>query len=620
MCPIKYDICRSWKHKRNCKISIIYLQIENNVLSSKASLKVDEKECSFNGVLVTSNTSPSINVEVKCSPDYHAQLNLALTRITDHRHKIVLKVSGLKDLNIDATADANHENIENFALIIDVDAPKVNLNKARLDVQAKPNAGGAGIRGFEIKASNDGKNIISGYADYQVKDDRGKTTVSGKGSVKLYDKPQDASFHLERTNFEEPRDPETGSLFVFTGNVGSKRIVADLKVTNKVFLASHTVCEGQKQCTNLKAQSELKAADINSFSHSLLVTINLREWGYEHEFNLKSDTIRNGWTLEHDLDMHLESLDKSRYQYNVYIKPSKSGIVLAIPSRTIAVEAVYKIPDGFLGKYDASVSAYLDKVNHPNKISTVGFTGDIKRGASDNSLKSSCTLRFSHPNVKELKVIGDAELNADTQALKSSLKFDVFKATNQALLVSVNYANSDKSQRGFNLTSELRVESKGLNIEYIFAGHAGASFDRRQLSVSGELSAPTKDSRLASYVSVTDENVEIILTAFNEELVHLTAKLDVEKQNAAVTAKARILGVEPVVGNVEVLGASVKGNIKRGDLVQISGEITPGKEASLLILGSGKEILKTKLSLGSKDFLAPEYKINDNDFKQFVVS
>lgn len=583
-------------------------------------MKVDEKECSFDGVLVTSNISPSINVEVKCTPDHHAQLNLALNRVTQNRHKIILKLTGLKDLNIDASADANHENIENFALIIDVDAPKVNLNKARLDIQAKPNAGGSGIRGFEIKASNGGKNILSGYADYQVKEDKGKTVVSGQGSVKWYDEQQKASFNLVRNNFEEARDNETGTLFVFNGNLGNKKTVAELKVTNKVFLASHTVCEGNKQCTNLKAQSVLEAADVNSFSHTLLVTIDLREWGYEHEFNLKSETKRNGWTLEHDLDMHLQSLDKSKYQYNVYIKPSRSGIELAIPSRTIAVEAIYKIPEGVLGKYDASVSAYLDKVNQPNKISKVGFSGEIKRGDSDNSLKSSCTLKFSHPNVKELKVVGTAELNADAQALKSELLFDVFKTTNQALLVAVNYGNSDKSQRGFNLTSELKVESQGLGIKYVFAGHAGASLDRRQLSVSGELSAPTKDSRLSSYVSVTDELVEIILTAFNEELVHLTAKLDFDKQKASVDAKARILGVEPVVGEVEVVGASVKGSIKRGNLVQISGEITAGKEASLRVLGSGKEILSTKLSLSSKDFLAPEYKINDADFKEFVVS
>lgn len=404
------------------------------------------------------------------------------------------------------------------------------------------------------------------------------------------------------------------------GNVGTKKIVAELKATNKVFLASHTVCEGgSKQCTNLKASSVLESSDLNNFSHTLLVTINLREWGYEHEFNLKSETKRKGWSLDHDLDMHLKSLDKSKYQYNVYIKPSKSGIILAVPSRTIAVEAVYKIPAEGFGKYEASIATYLDKEKQPNKISTVGFSGEIRRGNSENSLKTSCALKFSHPNVKELKVVGSSELDFDSQAVSASLEFDVFRATNQAILVNVKYANTDKSQRGFNVTSELKVESKGLGIEYIVSGHAGASLDRRQLSVSALISAPSKDSRLGSYVSVYDNSVEIILTAFDEELVHLNANFDLEKQKASAEAKGRILGAEPVEGKVELTGASVKGHVQRGNLVKVTGEVTVGKEASLTIVGSGKELLTTKVSLGSENFLASEYKINDQDFKQFVV-
>jgi len=152
----------------------------------------------------------------------------------------------------------------------------------------------------------------------------------------------------------------------------------------------------------------------------------------------------------------------------------------------------------------------------------------------------------------------------------------------------------------------------------LFAGHAGASLDRRQLSASGELSAPTKDARLSSYVSVSDELVEIILTGFNEELVHLNAHLDLDKQSASAEASARILGVEPITGKVEVVGASIKGNVKRGNLVQINGEVTPGSEASLEVIGSGQQLLKTKLSLNTQNFLASEYNINDKDFKQFV--
>lgn len=184
-----------------------HTQYDNNVLTTKAEIKVDEKKCSFDGALVTSNTNPSITVDIKCTPNHHIEFNVGLTRVSERRHKAVLKLVGLKDYSIDASADATHESIENFAVIIDIDSPKAKLNKAHIEIQAKPNAEG---RTFIVKASNDNKNILSGSATYHVKEEKGQTVVSGEGNVKLYDQEQKASFNLVRTNFEEARDSESG--------------------------------------------------------------------------------------------------------------------------------------------------------------------------------------------------------------------------------------------------------------------------------------------------------------------------------------------------------------------------------------------------------------------------
>lgn len=355
--------------------------------------------------------------------------------------------------------------------------------------------------------------------------------------------------------------------------------------------------------------------------HDLIANFDFRKYGYEHAFNLKAITKRNGWVLDHDLEIYLETNEpEKKYTYNSYIKPKESGIKLIIPSRTVAIVTKYEVPSEILGQYEVSVAAYLDEKNQPQKHSTIGFAGKVNRDAKENAFITQWTLKFSHPNVKELKVAGKGELNAAAQTLHGSLLFDVFKTTNEAIAVDVKYGNIDKSQGGFNLTSELTVQSKGLDIDYVFSGHAGANWNRRQISAGGLISAPTQDARLSSYVSVTNELAEIQLIAFNEEMVHLKANLDIEKQKASVLASARLLGVEPIVGNAEIVGASVIANLKRGNLLKVDGEVTVGKQASLLVVGSGKELIKTKLSLSKQDFLATEYVINDADFKQFVVS
>lgn len=153
----------------------------------------------------THNLHPSIHVDLKCSPNQHVQLDAGLTRINQNRHQVVAKLIGLADLNIDVSADATYHSIDNLGVIIKIDAPKAKLNKAHLEVHIKPKD--STEHGVQVKASNDGKNILSGNAHYNIEEKAGKTEVSGRGDVKWYDETQTASFNLVRNNVE---DGETG--------------------------------------------------------------------------------------------------------------------------------------------------------------------------------------------------------------------------------------------------------------------------------------------------------------------------------------------------------------------------------------------------------------------------
>lgn len=169
------------------------------------------KECSWASNLVTSNVSPSIDVDIKCTPNQHVQFNAGVTRINLHRHKVVAKLLGLKDFNVDVSADATLHTIDNLSIILDIDAPKAKLNKAHAEVQIKPKE--SNERGVQVKVSNDGKNVLSGSADYTITEDKGgKTSVSGKADVKWYDETQTATFEMVRTNIDDAKNGESGSL------------------------------------------------------------------------------------------------------------------------------------------------------------------------------------------------------------------------------------------------------------------------------------------------------------------------------------------------------------------------------------------------------------------------
>lgn len=204
---IYVNFVKDLEHHRN-ECFFINLQSQKNAITSVASVKVNEKQCTWTSKLEVSNLRPSIHVDLKCTPNHHVTFLAELNRISDNHNKVALKLTGLSDFNVDAAADTTYYSIDNFNVIVDLDAPKANLNKARLEVKIKPK--NSEERGVQVKASNNNKNILSGSADYSISENGGKTSINGRGDVKWYDEAQTASFDLVH-NVEDSNTGESGS-------------------------------------------------------------------------------------------------------------------------------------------------------------------------------------------------------------------------------------------------------------------------------------------------------------------------------------------------------------------------------------------------------------------------
>lgn len=520
------------------------------------------------------------------------------------------------DFNILSSAEGSFQGIENYNLVLDIDSPKIQVNKVHVELNSKK-----GGKGIEFKASENGKNVVSGSADFTVSDQNGKLEIGGQGDVKFYDKQSTGNFKYVRTNFDEKKDKESGFKVVMNGNIDNKKIVAEFKWTNKNFHIQNSICQDNAKCSSIQINSAIDQTDFD-FKHNLLINVDLGSFGYTHDFILSSSTDGSGFRLRHHtFDMQLKNKNAIKYQFKVDLKPTDSSVILLLPSRQVVVESVFRLPKDIYGKYDIRVSSYIDKKNSPNNVASIGATADVSQMGT-NGMRTNYALKFSHPAIKEMKIFGTTELSGDDMFASGEMNIDIFRNANQAIVIRGKYDNTESNpMKGLNFTSELSVKSEGLGFDYGFTGHAAGSLDRRQVSLGGSLRSPTPNLQASVFFISTDGNFEFIATAFNEKLIHADGTYDMNSHVGTLVATMKYLNSAPFVFDGTVTGySSIKGSLKRDRLVDAKGEITMGKEASLLLTGQNKELFRARIALDSSHFLKSEYKVDDAQIKEFLVS
>jgi len=592
------------------------LKKDDNTYSTEAELNIDDKKYKISNVVVTSQLSPSFTLDLYYPQDKHSQIAIIVNRIADRKFKLGVRLVNINNFQLTGDIELSYQSVENFGLIVDLDAPTLKANKLHIDIHSKPSGNNKGI---EFSASVQNKNVISGTADYLVKQEKGKTTIEGKGNVNWYDKSSGITFQFMRNTFNQAENNETGVSLVFNGQIGPKNVQAELKFTNKEFYLQHTICESDKPCIHLKVSSKLSDLDWKHFTHNLLVTVDLRPLGFAHEFNVKADTKRDGYFIEHTFDTQLQSADQNKYQFNAFIKPSTAGVVLSIPKRTAAIETTFTYPKDFIGVYQATITSYLDKKNNPAKHSTIGFKGEIKHPSKFTFIGTG-SLVASHPSVKELKISGETEFNGEKKSIVGNVKFDVFKNTNQAIIIAARFDSTDASSKGFNVTSELSLKSPGLGLNYVFIENAGVSFTRRALSYTYELRGPTPKERFGVYLTGDFKKIDLSVVVFDEELLRGISEIDGAKKTAAVQSTVKLLGTDPIHSHATASFGAFTAHIKQGNFLSIEAEAAAGKALSFKAIGNQKVLLNFNVALDQANLLSTDYNINEKEFKEFLKS
>ncbi|XP_040158471.1 apolipophorins [Anopheles arabiensis] len=599
-----------FENVRSVDLTFKHAKSSDSAYNTKLQLTADDKKFSVENAVVVSETNPSVDFTlgypgktVKVSGSYKALGHSAF--------KADAKVQNLANFDMEANVEANFDSYQTFYVKLYGDAPMLNTNKFSVEVNAKPGSNGKGVN---FRASEGGKDILSGFADYSVKEQGKAMVIEGQGNVKLYDKQQTATFKLIREKLSE-----SGMSATLTASVGKFTVLHESRVQPNDFRVKTSVCDEKKKCTKLELLSKLERA-AGAFKHEALVSVEVQQMGYEHEFGLSAKTSANGLKFDHTTDVQLKEKNQPKYQYLFYVHPTSAGASLILPTRTVAVEGVLNLPKDKFGPFDGSVSFYLDKKNEPDNKATFAVRGETKMLGS-TGVSANGALTFSHPTIKALAIRAKGTLDGDKQTADGSVEFDVFKKAGDKIVAKVRYANSDQSFKGFNITTEASVSSKGLGLKCGFSGHSAMSLATRQASAAGSLTLPFEGYTFGSYFFGSPESFDFLLTRFGDDFVRAHGTYDAKKYRGDLTSTFKFLPNRPVVFESQLNGlSSAKFAFKQDQFFSADGTFGVDKAMVLKVMGEGKPLLNAKVTLDASHFLSTEYNVDEANAKAFLVS
>lgn len=201
------SISTPYEKAKSLDFSFKGLKKDENTYSTEVALNIDDRKYKLSNVVVTSQLSPSFTLDVYYPQDKHSQISVVVSRIADRKYKLSVRLVNINNFQLTGDVELSFQSVENFGLVVDLDSAALKANKFHLDIHSKQNGNNKGI---EFSATEQNKNIISGTADYLVKQEKGKTTVEGKGNVNWYDKSSALSFQFVRNTFTQAENNETG--------------------------------------------------------------------------------------------------------------------------------------------------------------------------------------------------------------------------------------------------------------------------------------------------------------------------------------------------------------------------------------------------------------------------
>uniref|UniRef100_A0A1B6BYM2 Vitellogenin domain-containing protein n=1 Tax=Clastoptera arizonana TaxID=38151 RepID=A0A1B6BYM2_9HEMI len=288
--------------------------------------------------------------------------------------------------NLDLDIEFDLEDIKDFIIKVAADSPKLEINKFQFDVGSKAAVKTGGQR-VTFSAKTADKDIFSGHANYQVKDNLPTSLIiNGKGVLNVGKEtyPLTVKCDYDEKDHSVSLDIDAKP---FTFNSIIEKKFPSMKSSHK--FCKESVCSLVEFKQTVQLDENFESASIERE-----ITIDLESLlANNHKFNYKQLLKKDGLTLDHKIN-----LDYGKYssEYHSYIKPSEAGIAFTLPNRIIAFELSY---DDFLKT--KGFPALVEATFYPNKKKI-----QVKNHA--------CLLRQTELNLLAMEVLVHFHQNCDS--------------------------------------------------------------------------------------------------------------------------------------------------------------------------------------------------------------
>ncbi|XP_034485296.1 apolipophorins [Drosophila innubila] len=612
---LHFKLDTSFESVKNLEIQLRAQKAAEDSYALSAELKNAGKSYSLESKLFASAHKKGLDVRASPATGEPIVIVGIVEILGERKAKLTVDIQQMVEFDLKLNAEASYTSIDDFYILGNWNSKKLQWDSYVLDVKAQ-------TKSIKVNVKNAKGAILSGTASYSLKRDQNKSIIDGQGQVQYNGKPVSGRFTLTRQHFALSTDQEVGFSYTLNGNVGPKNGVTTLKVTNKEFNLKQSLCEEKKQCMNIQLQSTvtLDEKHLDHSEHAVLVLVDVREVGYPYELELKSKSVRQGFKFEYNLDGHISG-NNLKYLVNANVLPTGSTVKLTLPKRQILFETVQKLPLGgkIFGHYEQSAAFYIDKLQRPNDVARVSAVLDIS-GVEQVAFNSKGQLKVEHPTMRALTVSGTVDANRDKQIVNSEFIFDIFRTPDQKVIVSSQLRNTHPSKgfNSFNITSNEKIYSSGLQFEYVFNTHTALNTDSKEFSAGTEFQISSLDLNAGALIFGNKDRVELSVNGLNEQILHVTADFDTQKRSAKINSKFQVFGQKPVEVHTELQPNLAKFSLSRQNLVNANAEFKLGKEFKFDVSGNGgKSLSNGRVALDAANFLQTTYKINDDEVKAF---
>jgi len=516
---------------------------------------------------------------------------------------------------LDLNGEINVSSLDSFLVKLDVDSPKLNLNKVQFEAANTPAKSAARQISFHGKS---GDKEISGNLALVSKGTEPNIHYEGTGVLKVGENSYPLQFKL-KSEIEKGKKYES-ELEVKAGKYSySSHTAVEVEEATKSFklnsVSKYCKDEGCKADV-IKMHSHRKGIEEYEASSELKLDL-LTHVALENPLVIKSHYKRTGWHYDNQLEVE-SGADK--LEYHSYVKDGEAGVELTLPKRTVVVESVYDLSKGKKPVFKLETNFWLDKKNNPNDKTSLLLSTETTK--LPDGIASSSEARFNTPGLKELTLKGELNVNTKDRTVSGKLEADVFAKKNQKLVVDYK-ASAKKEKDGYSAHDTLHVHSKALPID----SQLERKFEVTKTSFSYILNAYYVDSKNAKREAVAKF---IIKPQSQDVLVKLpegtifALDYDSTKKGNEVHGKAK----SEMVGqhyeeefDLKPYRLKSKASTKNGDkngVLDVDVGAEPGQLAELNLKFNSKPLISLEVALDDAHFLKSKHSYNTDVAKEVI--